>query len=64
MSIRFIIAGTAILSLVACLPERQYADEPTLAFESFEPRNDGTATMTLRFTDGDGNVGLTQADTL
>ena len=64
MSIRFIIAGTAILWLVACLPERQYADEPTLAFESFEPRNDGTATMTLRFTDGDGNVGLTQADTL
>jgi hypothetical protein len=41
-----------------------YPDEPALAAESLVPHSDGTATLTLRFTDGDGNVGLTQADTL
>ena len=64
MSTRHIILGLATLGLASCLPETQYEDEPTLAFERFETRPDGTATMVLAFTDGDGNVGLTQADTL
>ena len=64
MSKRHLILGLATLGLASCLPEAQYEDEPTLAFERFETRADGTATMTLAFTDGDGNVGLTQADTL
>ena len=62
--LRHLILGLATLGLASCLPESQYEDEPTLAFERFETRADGTATMTLAFTDGDGNVGLTQADTL
>ena len=57
----------AVATMVAwagCLPDPNYPVEPTLAFESMVTREDGTATVTLRFTDGDGNVGLTQADTL
>ena len=57
MSTRHLILGLATLGLASCLPESQYEDEPTLAFERFETRADGTATMTLAFTDGDGNVG-------
>lgn len=56
--------GLFALLLAGCLPEVEYTDEPTLAFARFEAREDGTATMVLNFTDGDGNVGLTQADTL
>ena len=50
--------------LVGCLPQLEFPDEPTLRFVDFVPSLDGSATMTLGFTDGDGNVGLTQADTL
>ena len=47
-----------------CLPDPNYPVEPTLAFDAVIVRPDGTAEMVLRFTDGDGDVGLTQADTL
>ena len=50
--------------LGSCLPRLEFPDEPTLRFVDFVPASDGSATMTLGFTDGDGNVGLTQADTL
>ena len=53
-----------ILVLTGCLPDPSYPLEPTLNFQNFETRSDGTAKLTLGFTDGDGNVGLTQADTL
>ena len=49
---------------VGCLPDPAYPLEPTLTFQSLATQEDGTATLTLAFTDGDGNVGLTQADTL
>lgn len=59
LSVLVLVAG-----LLGCLPDPMYPDEPTLSVESLIPHADGTATLTLRFTDGDGNVGLTQADTL
>jgi|SaaInl25SG_5_DNA_1037380.scaffolds.fasta_scaffold00014_14 hypothetical protein len=59
-----IVVVAVNLTLVGCLPDPMYPDEPALAAESLVPHSDGTATLTLRFTDGDGNVGLTQADTL
>ena len=54
----------ACLLLCGCLPDPMFPDEPTLSFESFEAMDNGMATMTLGFTDGDGNVGLSQGDTL
>lgn len=56
--------GTVLGFDTGCLPDPNYPDEPTLAFEQLDPRSDGTAKLILGFTDGDGNVGLTQADTL
>ncbi|MDA0939637.1 MAG: hypothetical protein O2990_01420 [Bacteroidetes bacterium] len=65
---RRIFPATMVMALCwawfGCLPDPMYPDEPTLAVERFVTHSDGTATLTLRFTDGDGNVGLTQADTL
>lgn len=58
------VMGTVLGCGTGCLPDPNYPDEPTLAFEQLDPRSDGTAKLILRFTDGDGNVGLTQADTL
>ena len=54
----------ALLSSLGCLPDPAFPLEPTLTFQSISTREDGTATLTVAFTDGDGNVGLTQADTL
>ena len=50
--------------LAGCLPRLEFPDEPTLRFADFVPASDGSAIMTLGFTDGDGNVGLGQTDTL
>lgn len=58
------MAVVALSSSIGCLPDPAFPLEPTLTFKSLSTREDGTATLTLAFTDGDGNVGLTQADTL
>ena len=58
------LAVVILLSSIGCLPDPSYPLEPTLTFQSLVTKGDGSATLTLAFTDGDGNVGLTQADTL
>ena len=58
------MAVVALSSSIGCLPDPAFPLEPTLTFQSLATSEDGTATLTLAFTDGDGNVGLTQADTL
>lgn len=58
------MAVVALSSSIGCLPDPAFPLEPNLTFQSLSTREDGTATLTLAFTDGDGNVGLTQADTL
>lgn len=50
--------------LVGCLPEPSFPDEPSLSFVSFDLREDGSRALILAFTDGDGDVGLDQGDTL
>ncbi len=61
---RAILVVALVWAFFGCLPDPMYPDEPTLEVEALVPNSDGTALLTLRFTDGDGNVGLTQADTL
>lgn len=48
--------------MVSCLEPASYPDEPAISFESFTP-NGNSARLVLNFTDGDGNIGLDQADT-
>ena len=61
---RLALLGMTCVLLGSCLPRLEFPDEPTLRFVDFVPAPDGSAVMTLGFTDGDGNVGLTQTDTL
>ena len=49
---------------MGCLPEPNYPDTPTLDFISFIVTEDNSAVLSLQFTDGDGDLGLSQADTL
>lgn len=57
------------LFLNACRDQETYPDEPVITFESFAKIVNGTGidqegTLTLSFTDGDGDIGLKEEDTL
>ena len=64
MRLGWITGLVVVLTWAGCLPDPAYPDEPTLEVISLIPNDDGTALLTLHFTDGDGNVGLTQSDTV
>ena len=51
------------MALVSCLPEVNYPPEPVIAFQKLDTSSDPTK-MYIDFTDGDGNIGLDQSDTL
>lgn len=53
----------AAVACVGCLPDPAFPDEPTLVFVALEEMGEGR-NLVLHFTDGDGNVGLGQSDTL
>lgn len=59
------VAG-ALLVLAAllpsCLKREEFPPEPAIAFKSFEQFGD-SASLTISFTDGDGDVGLDASDT-
>lgn len=53
---------------VSCLKKEEFPDEPHIEFKSFDISTDvdgnKSATLTIKFTDGDGDIGLNQGDTL
>jgi hypothetical protein len=55
--------GTGVAG-VGCLPEPQYPLQPVIGFESMELTESGGRELVLSFTDGDGDIGLGQGDTL
>ena len=69
MKIKFKMAFMAfgcatVFSLSRCLPEPNLPDNPLIEFQSFELNADGSRELVIAFTDGDGDVGLAQNDTL
>lgn len=48
-------------SVVGCFPEEQFPPEPKITFKSFVQFTD-SASLTISFTDGDGDIGLDPAD--
>ena len=52
------------LCLAGCLPEPDYPDTPTIDFISFIVDENNSAVLSLQFTDGDGDLGLSQTDIL
>lgn len=47
----------------SCKRDVQYPDEPVLTYKSFTAFGSDSAWLIMDFTDGDGNVGLSQSDT-
>jgi hypothetical protein len=55
----------AVLLFTACGEDQDFPIEPKIKFESFHKiHNDSTGIITISFTDGDGDIGLKNSDTL
>ena len=59
-----ICAFLASFTLSSCIPDPNYPIEPEIEFLSFIVDENENATMSIHFTDGDGDLGLNQSDTL
>jgi hypothetical protein len=57
------LLGTASI-LTRCSPEPAFPNEPEISLLSFELQSDGSRELILQFSDGDGDLGLSQADTM
>ena len=54
----------ASFGLSGCIPDPNYPIEPEIEFLSFIVDESENAVMSIHFTDGDGDLGLNQSDTL
>jgi hypothetical protein len=59
-----VAAGLALLALLCmgCLKREKYPNEPIITLEKLDFPGDSTV-ITIGFTDGDGDLGLNEADT-
>ena len=60
------VSGAVLLMgvlLSACLKTEEFPKEPHIEFKSYTQSVDSSE-ITISFTDGDGDIGLSQADTL
>lgn len=60
------VSGGALvvaLCLAGCLKTEEFPKEPSIAFKSYD-RSIEPSRLTVTFTDGDGDIGLDQGDTL
>lgn len=56
---------SGLMFFSSCIEDTNYPVEPKIKFESFRKVNqDSTGIITLSFTDGDGDIGLSESDTL
>ncbi|MDP2388477.1 MAG: hypothetical protein Q8M29_19040 [Bacteroidota bacterium] len=64
MTVRIVTVITLIVFLVSCKKSKEeYPIEPVLEYKSFVAYNKYEAFMVLKFTDGDGDIGLKSSDT-
>tara|TARA_B100000768_G_C11259869_1_gene368264 strand:+ start:1079 stop:1591 length:513 start_codon:yes stop_codon:yes gene_type:complete len=54
----------ASFGLSGCIPDPNYPIEPEIEFLSFVVDESENAVLSIHFTDGDGDLGLNQSDTL
>lgn len=62
-SFGLLLSGIA-MALTGCLPDPSYPDEPEIRFVSIESQSNGSRELVIQFSDGDGDLGLSQADTM
>ena len=58
------IAISALLLSAGCESVEDFPDEPQITFKSLDIEGPNSATLKINFTDGDGDIGLSEADTL
>ncbi len=64
MKLRLVAIITLIVFLISCKKSKEeYPIEPVLEFKSFNALSKYEAFMVLKFTDGDGDIGLKSSDT-
>lgn len=61
LKISIFVAGTILLA--SCLKSKQEPIEPTITFKEFIKFNKDSASVTIGFKDGDGDIGLAASDT-
>lgn len=59
-----LILGTALTLLASCAKGGNFPDEPELTSIQFITNPDSSGVIKVGFTDGDGNIGLSDSDTL
>ena len=59
----FLLLTGLTIALTACLKKHTASPIPEIAFKDFQANKD-TANLYLNFIDGDGDIGLTQNDTV
>jgi hypothetical protein len=57
----FFISSAVLLFTSSCQKKVTYPLEPVILFNSFQVYND-SAILSIDFTDGDGDIGLTSSD--
>lgn len=57
-----LLTGFGVLLLSGCLKTEEFPEEPAVTFKSLEQFGD-SASLTIGFTDGDGDIGLSAFDT-
>jgi hypothetical protein len=60
----FVIVFLSVITMSSCLKTETFPDEPIIQFKSFTIKNANEARLVFTFTDGDGDVGLDQQDTI
>ncbi len=65
----FLFTALISFAVAGCIEQREYPDEPVISYSSFATVDglsgkDSLAYFSIEFTDGDGDIGLEQGDTL
>lgn len=59
---KYLLIFLVVTGLASCLTTTEYPEEPAIEFKEFIQYPD-SARLVIKFTDGDGNIGLGQEDT-
>ncbi len=61
--IALIFIGISSIFILSCRKQKDISPIPRIEFKSFVPYANDSAVLVIKFEDGDGDIGLTQADT-
>lgn len=58
-----LLLAVLVILATGCLKTEKFPVEPKIEFKSFERFSNDSASLVIKFTDGDGDIGLEAADT-